>query len=69
MFPDAEISKLHLVQHLAINNFFCHLLVGEAATGELSQTLCWWVGRGEGGEKVLTMEDLCTASQLYVFSA
>lgn len=50
MFPNAWISKLYLLLHLIIYNFFCHLLVGETATGEPSQNLRWWVRRGGGRE-------------------
>lgn len=61
MFPDARISKPYLPLHLIIYDFFCHILVGEAATGEPSQNLCWWVGRegrrerggGGGGEALM----------------
>lgn len=53
MFPSTWISKWYLLPHLIVYNFSCHFLVREAATGELSQSLCWWVGRGgereEGG--------------------
>jgi len=81
MFPDDQISKLYQLLHLIICNFFCHLPVGEAVTGELSQNLRWWVRkrrrkggrrrrrRGAYGNLAPSVEDLCTTSQPRVFFA
>lgn len=46
MFPDTWISNQHLFLHLIICNFFYHLQIGQAATGEFSPNPCWWAGRG-----------------------